>query len=114
MIIIKIRLFSSDLYHNDGLEEWIGVFLHACHSRNLAVGTIEFYRRSSLALFSSAQALPFLNISQITADHIRCFLIYLEERETQAWRPSIAITGPSKHFCGGTNTRLSRSAGATR
>ena len=73
--------FSSDLYHNDSLEEWIGVFLHACHSRNLAVGTIEFYRKKLSCFVQFSSSLAILNISQITADHIRCFLIYLEERK---------------------------------
>ena len=73
--------FNLELYQNDDLQEWVGVFLHACRSRNLTAGTIEFYRKKLKAFlqFCSDQALT--NISQITADDIRQFLIILEERK---------------------------------
>ena len=35
--------FTLDVYQTDDIRKWIGIYLHACKSRNLAVGTIEFY-----------------------------------------------------------------------
>ena len=34
-----------EIYENDDLREWIGMFLHAGRSRNLAAGTVEFYAK---------------------------------------------------------------------
>ena len=63
------------------MQEWGDVFLHACHSRNLAAGTIEFYRKKLKVFFQFCSDLAITNISQITPDTIRQFLIFLEERK---------------------------------
>jgi hypothetical protein len=34
---------TLDVYQTDDLRKWTGIYLHACRSRNLATGTIEFY-----------------------------------------------------------------------
>jgi hypothetical protein len=40
---------TLDVYHTDDLRKCIGIYLHACKSRNLAVGTIEFYDKKLTA-----------------------------------------------------------------
>ena len=71
---------SIDIYENDDLGEWIGVFLHACRSRNLAIGTIEFYSKKLNAFFWYCQDLAISRVDQIIPETIRQFLIILEER----------------------------------
>ena len=70
-----------DVYKNDDLQSWIEIFLHGCRSRNLAPGTIKFYRMKLNIFVQFSSDLAITNISQITADNIRQFLIYLQERK---------------------------------
>ena len=74
-------VFATDLYQNDNLQDWIGIFLNACLSRILTAGTIEFYRKKLKAFLQFCSDLGITNISQITPDTIRQFLIFLEERK---------------------------------
>jgi site-specific recombinase XerD len=69
------------IYQNDDLRDWIGIFLHACRSRNLAAGTIEFYCKKLNVFIQFCTDLAITNISQLTAENIRQFLIYLEEKK---------------------------------
>ena len=69
------------IYQNDDLRDWIGIFLHACRSRNLAAGTIEFYGKKLKVFIQFCTDLAITNISQLTAENIRQFLIYLEEKK---------------------------------
>ena len=70
---------TLDVYQTDDLRKWIGIYLHACKSRNLAVGTIEFYAKKLNVFTQFGLKHAITNISQIRADHIREFLIWLEE-----------------------------------
>lgn len=70
-----------NVYKNDDLQNWIEIFLHGCRSRNLAPGTIKFYRMKLNIFVQFSSDLAITNISQITADNIRQFLIYLVERK---------------------------------
>jgi integrase/recombinase XerD len=70
---------TLDVYQTDDLRKCIGIYLHACKSRNLAVGTIEFYDKKLTAFVQFGLKHAITNISQIRADHIREFLIWLEE-----------------------------------
>jgi site-specific recombinase XerD len=74
-----IKSPNLEIYQTDDLRKWIGIYLHACRSRNLAAGTIEFYAKklNAFVQFCSQQAV--MNVSQIKADHIRQFLIFLNE-----------------------------------
>jgi hypothetical protein len=45
--------FTLNVYQTDDLRKWIGIYLHACRSRNLAAGTIEFYDKK----ISAAQSI---------------------------------------------------------
>lgn len=64
----------------DDLHSWIDVYLHACRSRNLAAGTIEFYAKKLNVFISFCSDLTVTDISQITPELLRHFLIFLEER----------------------------------
>lgn len=43
---------TLDIYQTDDLRKWIGIYLHACRSRNLAGGKIsmrvDFFERNGL------------------------------------------------------------------
>ena len=73
------QILTPDIYQADDLRKWIGIYLHACRSRNLAGGTIEFYGKKLNAFVRFCLDLAITNIGQISADHIRHFLIFLEE-----------------------------------
>ncbi len=70
---------ALDLYRDDNLQAWVGQFLYAGRSRNLAVGTVEFYRKKLTAFLQFCSALAISNTRQITPHNIRQFLIQLEE-----------------------------------
>lgn len=74
------RTYTLDIYENDDLQEWIDAFLHACRSRNLAAGTIEFYVKKLKAFVQFCQDLAITRVDQITQHTIRQYLIFLEER----------------------------------
>lgn len=74
-------IFAVDIYHSDNLAEWIAMFIHACRSRNLAQGTIEFYGKKLQAFVQFCTDLAITNVSQISPETIRNFLIYLEARQ---------------------------------
>ena len=59
---------TLDVYQTDDLRKWIGIYLHACKSRNLAVGTIEFYAKKLNAFTQFGLKHAITNISQIRAD----------------------------------------------
>lgn len=80
-IIHQVPTRTLDIYKNDDLRDWIGLFLHACRSRNLAGGTIEFYGKKLNAFIQFCSDVAITNINQITSDNIRQFLIFLEERK---------------------------------
>ena len=79
-IVPQNQILTLDIYQTDDLRKWIGIYLHACRSRNLAGGTLEFYGKKLNAFAHFCSDLAILNIRQINADHIRQFLILLEER----------------------------------
>jgi site-specific recombinase XerD len=70
---------TLDIYQSDDLRKWIGIYLHACRSRNLASGSIEFYGKKLNAFVQFCLKYEITNISQINAEYIRQFLIVLEE-----------------------------------
>jgi site-specific recombinase XerD len=72
---------TMDVYQEDSLQDWIGMFLHACRSRNLAAGTISFYAKKLKAFIQFSEDLAITKIGQVTTETIRHFLIYLEERK---------------------------------
>lgn len=67
------------LYRTDELQPWISAYLHACRSRNLAKGTLEFYNKKLRAFTRFCLENHVENISEIHADLIRHFLIRLSE-----------------------------------
>lgn len=72
---------SIDLIGSDTIFHWMHVFLMSCRSRNLSSGTIEFYEKKLTAFRQFCSDLAITDITQISADNIRQFLIYLEERK---------------------------------
>jgi hypothetical protein len=68
-----------EIYQTDDLRKWIGIYLHACRSRNLAAGTIEFYGKKLNAFTQFCLENNVVKASQINADLIRQFLISLDE-----------------------------------
>ena len=74
-----IKSPNLEIYQTDDLRTWIRIYLHACRSRNLAAGTIEFYAKKldTFVRFCSEYAVT--NVRHINADHIRQFLISLDE-----------------------------------
>lgn len=78
-VVHRSRL-SFDVYQADELPDWLDMFLYACRSRNLTKGTIEFYRKKLDAFLKFCSDLAITNISQISADDIRQFLIALDEK----------------------------------
>ena len=74
------RMFAQDLYQTDDLREWIGLFLHACRSRNLTAGTTEYYAKKLNALIGFCSDIAITEVGQVTPETIRHFLIFLEER----------------------------------
>jgi hypothetical protein len=62
---------TLDVYQTDDLRKWIGIYLHACRSQNLAMGTIEFYDKKLTAFVQFGLKHAITNISQIKPDHIR-------------------------------------------
>jgi site-specific recombinase XerD len=75
--IFLIKSPNLEIYQTDDLRKWIGIYLHACRSRNLAAGTIEFYGKKLNAFVRFCSEHAVTNVSQIGADHIRQFLISL-------------------------------------
>ena len=71
---------NLEIYQTDDLRKWIGIYLHACRSRNLAGGTLEFYSKKLGAFAQFCLENNAANIPQISADLIRQFLISLDER----------------------------------
>lgn len=74
------QTFTADIFHTDSLQEWVDMFLYACRSRNLALGTIQFYTKKLGAFIKFCSDLAITNVRQITPDTIRKFMIYLDER----------------------------------
>ena len=72
--------YTLEVYRSDDIREWIGIFLHACRSRNLAAGTVEFYGKKLNVFIQYCEDLAIKSICQVTAETIRDFLIFLEER----------------------------------
>jgi site-specific recombinase XerD len=70
---------NPDIYQTDDLRKWIGIYLYACRSRNLAGGTIEFYGKELGAFTQFCLENNAADIPQISADLIRQFLISLSE-----------------------------------
>ena len=73
-----IKSPNLEIYETDDLRKWIGIYLHACRSRNLAAGTIEFYAKKLDAFVRFCLEHAVTNVSQIKADHIRQFLFLLD------------------------------------
>jgi len=72
---------SSDcnIYQSDELRKWVGIYLHACRSRNLAAGTIDFYQKKISTFVQFCIVHDVQNIGQISSDLIRQFLVSLKE-----------------------------------
>ena len=67
------------IYQYDDLQESIGRFLYSARARNLSKGTIEFYQKKLSRFLRFCNDLAIDRISQLTADVIRQFMIFLEE-----------------------------------
>jgi integrase/recombinase XerD len=80
-IIQRSPILRLDINENDDLREWIEVFFHTCHSRNLSPGTVGFYTKKLNVFFWFCQDLAISRVDQITSETIRHFLIFLEERQ---------------------------------
>jgi site-specific recombinase XerD len=70
---------NLEIYQTTDLRKWIGIYLHACRSRNLAGGTLEFYSKKLGAFSKFCLEHNAADIPQISADLIRQFLIALNE-----------------------------------
>lgn len=70
---------TLEIYQTDDLRKWICIYLHACRSRNLAGGTIEFYGKKLHAFAQFCLENNTAEIRQISAELIRHFLISLDE-----------------------------------
>jgi integrase/recombinase XerD len=77
--LIKPQFLTLEIYQTDDLRKWIGIYLHACRSRNLSGATIEFYDKKLKVFIQFCLELGLTNISQLGAEHIRQFLIVLGE-----------------------------------
>lgn len=71
---------NPDLYRTDELQPWIAAYLFACHSRNLASGTLEFYSKKLKTFAGFRLENDVDKISGIHAELIRHFLIVLAEK----------------------------------
>jgi site-specific recombinase XerD len=71
--------FTLEIYQTDDLQQWIEIYLHACRSRNLSRGTIEFYDKKLKVFVRFCREHEITKISQISPDHLRQFLIALEQ-----------------------------------
>lgn len=76
-----IPSYQVQVSESDNLLYWLQIYLHACRSRNLSSGTIEFYEKKLSAFLNFCSDLAIMDTTQISADNIRQFLIYLEERK---------------------------------
>lgn len=79
-MMMQKPLFTLEIYKNNDLHQWILLYIHACRARNLAVGTIEFYRKKLNAFLHFCADGGLNEVGQIHADDIRTFLIFLEEK----------------------------------
>lgn len=71
--------FTLEIYQTDDLRQWIEIYLHACRSRNLSGGTIDFYDKKLKVFVQFCHGHEITKINQITYDHLRQFLITLEQ-----------------------------------
>jgi site-specific recombinase XerD len=71
---------DPNIYQTDEIQPWIATYLHACRSRNLSEGTIEFYGKKLKAFIEFCLKNDVEKISGIHADLIRHFLIALAEK----------------------------------
>lgn len=69
-----------DIFQSDSLQEWLVSYLFNCRSRNLSKGTCQFYEKKLGEFLKFLSDIAITKISQISAQNIRQFLIYLEER----------------------------------
>ena len=61
----------------EGLKTWIEAFLRDCRVRELSPFTIEFYRSQLAAFERFARAHAVTQVTQITPDLIRAYLLQL-------------------------------------
>jgi len=59
---------------------WVEAFLMDCHARNLAMGTIQYYRKNLAQFCDFCDAQLVKTICEITPHLIRQYLLYLEEK----------------------------------
>lgn len=71
---------TPNIYQTNELQLWITTYLHACRSRNLSEGTIEFYKKKLGAFIVFCLENDVEKIGEIHADLIRHFLIVLAEK----------------------------------
>lgn len=76
-----IEKIQYEISKSGDIQYWLQIYLHACRSRNLSPGTVEFYEKKLNAFLHFCSDLAITDITQINADNIRQFLIYLEERK---------------------------------
>lgn len=74
------NLPDPNIHRTDELQPWIATYLHACRSRNLSEGTLEFYNKKLRAFSGFCLENDVETISGIHADLIRHFLIVLAEK----------------------------------
>lgn len=71
---------TPNIYQTNELQLWITTYLHACRSRNLSEGTIEFHNKKLGAFIVFCLENDVEKIGEIHADLIRHFLIVLAEK----------------------------------
>lgn len=71
---------NPNIYQTDELQPWIATYLHACRSRNLSEGTLDFYSKKLRVFTIFCLENDVEKISGIHADLIRHFLIVLAEK----------------------------------
>jgi site-specific recombinase XerD len=78
---IGIPASSMNFLIEDNISTWNERFIRNCRSRNLALGTIEFYTKKLKGFIGFCNSLGIENLHQITPDVIREFLIALEKKK---------------------------------
>jgi integrase/recombinase XerD len=72
-------ILCASLSESGSLYAWVESFIQACHSRNLAPGTVAFYFKKLGVFVRYCEDLAISDVHQITADNIRQFMIFLVE-----------------------------------
>ena len=77
---IEVQETLSVSLVDEYLLTWVEAFLIDCHARNLAQGTIHYYRKSLAQFCDYCDTQLVKTICEITPHLIRQYLLYLEEK----------------------------------